>query len=668
MSSNQPKKDQTQKRENQKGERRNKDNKQGKQRRHTEPQKPTVEKRTTNSIVLSTKDGSAPLQITKQSDATPAPMVQVVKPDLPKIDLVMSPEAIKLSQQRRAAHTYSLEEMKARRHNKELSNPDELMNIFQFHAELQLYKRFMINGSSKRRSQVQSAHAPVYQHRINSILLQFNVNTFQSVFNELCSLGINSDVFVLSFVNVVFKHAVLNPPLAALFSLLAHHMIYVMKGTQYADKMRNMFLERCNESFVVPKEDTDKSTMILLYGIVTFAGHMIRDEVVKSDLLGQWSSQLLKSGIPVCLRLLIDLLLAGGAAIIKGHENILKQLEEKMNSISDVNIRDPYKKLLDLVKVTEPPKVTMQKELKEPSMKQSPSIDTSLDGEYKKLFKRSDSIPVDLEYFQDEADEDQDNIDGAVMTFFLSTNVDNFITLFQDLGYNNSIDSAKELLLALSRQNEANQLVVAELAVELIKQKFFEADTIKAAMREVATENKEDEKVGICIAHIFALLVNEQFASFDDFAPIFHEMDSIYKAVIPRFLFSISEMRGDIANDMAESEFWSQLKFIEDAEDNLDRVEILNLWEVIEFYPQFDAYERVAKAKSADDAAKAISEFAEKVSDVAQYVNLAIEALTHLPADQGKAAVAKAKAFFNKNKNAVDQAVKAHGDKAAALF
>ncbi|EAX90426.1 hypothetical protein TVAG_221460 [Trichomonas vaginalis G3] len=667
MSSNQPRKDQGQKRDNQKNDRRNQ-GRNGKPRRNTDPPKPTIEKRSENSIVLSTKEGSIQIQPAKAAEQQPhLANVQITKPEHPKIELTLSPEAAKLSQQRRAAHTYSIEEIKARRHNNELTNPDELMNVFQFHAELQLYKRFMNNASSRRRSQVQQADAPVYQHRINNILLQFNVNTFQTVFNELCSLGINSDVFVLSFVNVVFKHAVLNPPLAALFSLLAHHMIYVMKGTSYADKMRNMFLERCNESFVVPKEDTDKSTMILLYGIVTFAGHMIRDEVVKSELLGQWSSSLLKSGINVCLRLLIDLLLAGGASVIKEQETIIKQLDEKMKGVTDQSLKDSYAKLLDLVKVTESAKVTMQKELKDPNMKHSPSVDTSLNGEYKKLFKRSDSIPVDLDYFQDDMEE-KDNIDGAVETFFLSTNIANFITMFNELGFKNDLESAKELLRAIGRQTEANQLVVAELAASLIQKNYFEQEMIKSAMTELAAEGKDDEKMGVCLAHIFALLVKEQFVSFDDFVQIFHEMSNIYKVVIPRFLFSISEIRGDIATDIAESEFWSQLKFVEDAEDNLDRADILNLWEVTEFFPQYDAFERIAKAKNGEEAAKIVQDFAEKVPDVNQYIHLVIEGLTQLPPQEGKNAAAKLKGYFGKNKNAVDQAVASIGDKAKALF
>lgn len=667
MSSNQPRKDQGQKRDNQKNDRRNQ-GRNGKPRRNTDPPKPTIEKRSENSIVLSTKEGSIQIQPAKAAEQQPhLANVQITKPEHPKIELTLSPEAAKLSQQRRAAHTYSIEEIKARRHNNELTNPDELMNVFQFHAELQLYKRFMNNASSRRRSQVQQADAPVYQHRINNILLQFNVNTFQTVFNELCSLGINSDVFVLSFVNVVFKHAVLNPPLAALFSLLAHHMIYVMKGTSYADKMRNMFLERCNESFVVPKEDTDKSTMILLYGIVTFAGHMIRDEVVKSELLGQWSSSLLKSGINVCLRLLIDLLLAGGASVIKEQETIIKQLDEKMKGVTDQSLKDSYAKLLDLVKVTESAKVTMQKELKDPNMKHSPSVDTSLNGEYKKLFKRSDSIPVDLDYFQDDMEE-KDNIDGAVETFFLSTNIANFITMFNELGFKNDLESAKELLRAIGRQTEANQLVVAELAASLIQKNYFEQEMIKSAMTELAAEGKDDEKMGVCLAHIFALLVKEQFVSFDDFVQIFHEMSNIYKVVIPRFLFSISEIRGDIATDIAESEFWSQLKFVEDAEDNLDRADILNLWEVTEFFPQYDAFERIAKAKNGEEAAKIVQDFAEKVPDMNQYIHLVIEGLTQLPPQEGKNAAAKLKGYFGKNKNAVDQAVASIGDKAKALF
>ena len=607
---------------------------------------------------------SSPPSKPQPQQVAPQPKVDIKKPVHQGINLELSPEAIQMQKQRKIARTFTVEEMKAKRHNREITE----QSVFQFHAELQLYKRFMINGGQRRRAQIQMTDAPVLQHRINTLLLRFNVNTFQSIFNEICSLGINSDVFVLSFVNVVFKQAVLNPPLAVIFSLLARNIIYVQKHTRFAERMRSLFRERCTESFVVPKPDTDRSTMILLYGIVTFAGHMIRDEVVKPDLLTDWSNQLLKANTSVSLRLLIDLLLAGGIAIFKGQDQIINELTEKMKAVTDKSVQDHFAKLTELIKLSEPVQNTIKKELSDAAIAHSPSMDTSLDGEYKKLFKKSESIPASLQDLAEGLDEDEDTIEGAVSTYFLSTSSTNFITTIESLGYKaNSVETAIALLKAIIAQPEQNHVVVTQLAVELIKKSFYDADTLKNAMKTICKESPEDDKIGCAFARIFAILVNDEYATFDEFESMFADMKGIWKYVVPKFLFEIEDMKGEINDELTESEFWHTLKFV-DEPDTADKLTVLDLWQITNFFPEYEAISKIDKIKSGAEIAKAVNELLQTITDKDLFVLLLIEYLIQLPEAEGKAAVKGLMQFFGRNQVAINAAIAKLGEKAKVLF
>ena len=620
-----------------------------------------IEKKATTGLTMDNMTLPTPV---KPEASQPAPKVEIKKPVHQGFTLEMSPEALEVQKQRKIARTFTIEEMKAQRHNKETTG----QAIFQFHAELQLYKRFMINGGQRRRAQIQMSEAPVLQHRINSLLLRFNVNTFQSVFNEICSLGINSDVFVLSFVNVVFKQAVLNPPLAVIFSLLAKNIIYVQKHTRFAEKMKSLFRERCTESFVVPKAETDKSTVMLLLGIVQFAGHMIRDEVVKPDLLTEWSKQLLAANTTVSLRLLIDLLLAGGIAIFKGHEAMLQELADKMKDVKDEQLIEHYSKLTDLIKLSEPVSKTITKELSDAAIAHSPSMDTSLDGEYKKLFKKSESIPASLQDLAEGLDEDEDTIEGAVSTYFLSTNAYNFITTIESLGYKaQSIETAIELLKAIISQPEQNHIVVTQLAVELIKKKFYDAQILKDAMKSISKENPEDEKIGDVFARIFAILVHDEYATFDEFETMFDDMKNIWKYIVPKFLFEIENMKGEISDDLNDSDFWHSIKFI-DEPDTADKVTVLGLWNIINFFPEYEAISKLEDQKSGAEIAKICNGLLETITDKPLFIHLLLEFLIEIPEAEGKIAISGLKQFLDKNKQATNEEAAKLGEKAQALL
>ena len=622
----------------------------------------SIQKTPKANIEITTAGGESIVGQKPEVPKQEGPVVQIVKPAHAGFTLEMSPEAIQAQKQRKISHTYTLEEMKARKTKAEISET----SVFQFHAELQLYKRFMINGGSKRRAQVQMADAPVLQHRINTILSKFNVTTFTSVLNEICSLGINSDVFVLSFVNVVFKQAVLNPPLALIFSLLAKNVIYVQKHTRFAEKMKNLFLERCKESFVVPKADTDKGTVNLLLGIVTIAGNMIRHEVVKADLLEEWSKELLAANSNVALRLLIDFLSAVDEEV-KGHEAIVKEIGERMKNVNDEQLNEKYNRIVCFIKAEEPDVDLIQKELHNPIMTHSPSMDTSLDGQYRKLFKKSESIPASLADLAEGIDEDDETIDGAVSTYFLSTNASNFVTTIEGLGLQKgTVEAAIELLKAIIRQPEANQLVVTQLAAELINQGFYDLEVLKNAIKSIEHESPEDEKACDVFARIFAILVNDKLLTFDDFDDLFKEMEANWKYIVPKFLFEIENLKGEINEDIEESEYWSTLKFTNGV-DTPDKVTILGLWNILNMFPEYEAFAKLEEQKTGEDFVKTALPILETIKQKSFY-KLLLEAVLELPeAEQGKA-IDGLKQIINKNKAAFNEAAEQVGDKAKALL
>jgi hypothetical protein len=100
--------------------------------------------------------------------------------------------------------TYTVDELKSRRHDGELATPA----VFEYYVALQSYRRFV---SRQPKSLLVQADLKVLQHRLNAICLQLTPFSFSRVFQEILSLGVTSDRLVLSFVNVVFKQAVLNP-------------------------------------------------------------------------------------------------------------------------------------------------------------------------------------------------------------------------------------------------------------------------------------------------------------------------------------------------------------------------------------------------------------------------------------------------------------------------
>jgi hypothetical protein len=340
-----------------------------------------------------------------------------------------------------------------------------------------------------------------------------------------------------------------------------------------------------------------------------------------------------------------------------------------MKSVTDEQLNEKYNRIICFIKDSAEEAIMdlIQKELHNPIMTHSPSIDTSLDGQYKKLFKKSESIPASLADLAEGIDEDDDTIDGAVSTYFLSTNASNFVTTIESLGYKKgTIEAAIDLLKAIIRQPDQNQLVVTQLAEELINQGFYDLEILKNAIKTIEHESPEDEKAGDVFARIFAILVNDKLVSFDDFEDLFKEMIPIWKYVVPKFLFEIENLKGEISSDIEESEFWSTLKFT-GADDTADKVTILSLWGIINFFPEYEAFEKLEEPKTGAEFVKVALQILESIKEKSFY-KLLLEAVLELPeAEQGNA-INGLKQVINKNKAAFNEAAAQVGDKAKALL
>ena len=535
--------------------------------------------------------------------AEPNHKLQVSQPKRDPVSLQISPETQQQLLLRKQEHTYTIEQLKAKRHTRELTAP----SVFQFYAELQLFRRFITQNHINRG--VKQSDMPVLQHRINQILSSFNVDTFQNVFNLIMALGTDSEVFVLSYVNVVFKQAVLNPNIALLFSMLSVNISYVMKHTNYAKRMRELFLERCKESFYIPKEETDKGTMVLLQGIVTFAGNLLRDGMLPHQLLYEWTKNLMKSGTKNSLMMLINLLNEAGTGIMNLCPDILEELKEKMKSATDKELLDCYARLNDTIQSAIPPAEQIDRELHNPEMKHSPSMDHTLDGKYTTLFKRSSSIPLELDALADE-ENDENEIASVVTNYLYNSNLSEAVDKLGQLGYNkNELRTAVDLLRAVVEQPANRLLVISELVVDLLYQDFYSVELLKQAFQDVAKEHPDDVECGKKLVLIFAQLLSKEVVTFDDFEPLFENMKGIWTSIIPSFFQETDKLLGVFAIDeMKENDFWRQAKFIE-SNDIAEILTKMHEMDILDFYPQYKVaynFREQVLAKNDEKASNAV--------------------------------------------------------------
>ena len=544
---------------------------------------------TQGSISVDKQKGNAPvIQFATRQQPPPPRTVSATVPAGPTVerpnrhasDTVLH-DVQQARLEKKLAHTYTVDRLRQLRHDRELASNA----VFQFHAEIQLYRRYI--ADSRRKRQVQQLDMPVLQHRIHAILLQLNVVTYQQVFNEILSLDVTSDVFVLSFVNVVFKQAVLNPSLALLYAMLSQNVMYVMKDTPYAANLKGLFRERCDEAFVVPKADTDKGTLILLRGVVIFAGHLLRQQMLDVRVLTDWENRLMQSGTVSSLGLALNLFLASGAVVAKNHQNVVDRLSEKVKAAKEAELEEPFKALQDMMHEGVETKEQNEKELMSPEMKKSPSVDKELGGKYGSLFKKSSSIPVDLSQLAG-ADDEEESMSSLVKQYFFNPEILEFLEGLERLNYKKGDGRvALDLLRAIVEQSSQNIMVVWQLIGELWRNGFYSEDELKDSLKTVATEAAGDQEKGRKLALIYAQLVNTELLTLDDFEELFAPLRSVWKVVIHTLFIQMDQLRGEWIDDILDSEFWRNAQFL-GVDSMPEKLARLQEWELLSFLPQYE--------------------------------------------------------------------------------
>jgi len=516
-------------------------------------------------------------------NSTASPNIVVQRANMSEMKIQIRPEVEESKKRRKLEHTYTIEYLKS--FNRQQTLPTEA--VFQYHAELQLFKRNM----TSRRSHTAPANLAVIQQRINQILLHFNSRTYTQVFNEILSIGIFNEGFVLSFVNVLFKQAVLNPDLALLFAQLAKEVAYVLKSSRSSKRLKDLLKDRCLESFAVPTVEASSNvngSEILQTGIVTFAGSMARISLIPASFVTDMLKRLIQAGTKSSIDLAVSLAKAGGSVIshelIDQVDSLAEKATGKVRIVSEV--------------------VTMQSETGSinrdiSKMTHSPSIDHALDSEYPKLFKRSDSIPQELNSL---ALDDEDTVEAAVQNFLYDHegNLDIVEEKLVKAGLTKgNAESAKRVFEAIALQSEDAVTVVADLAVEMYRRGFYDGEMVKQALEMVVSSNAGDVKKLKIFAKIFALFLNEDEVSFDDFEPLFKAAANNWKDVIPSMMASVDEIRGAWTDEMLESEFFKECKFVVNCSTIKEKINELRKLDVLNYFPHFyiaDIYAgRIAK-------------------------------------------------------------------------
>ncbi|OHT09453.1 hypothetical protein TRFO_04508 [Tritrichomonas foetus] len=203
------------------------------------------------------------------------------------------------------------------------------------------------------------------------------------------------------------------------------------------------------------------------------------------------------------------------------------------------------------------------------------------------LFSRSDSLPVSLSSFAKKTSTMEDLIliyvqNPGTSEFAKSLNDNNFMK--------NSQRTAFELLSAICSVVDENDLPnVADLVNDMLLYRYYSENQLKVAFSNVANENHDNIEFGKTLMYIYALLITKEVFTFDDFKEMFSSMKNIWPAIIPYLFCEIDNMLGSWVDDLAESEFWSNLEFFDaDERSVLKLMETLNAWRILDIFPEYD--------------------------------------------------------------------------------
>jgi hypothetical protein len=381
-------------------------------------------------------------------------------------------------------------------------------------------------------------------------------------------------------------------------------------------------------------------------------------------LLSKWSTGLLQSGTSTSLELLIQFLIAGGAELAATTPGILERLQIQVEATADPTLIQSHRSLTELVGGGIPSAEQNEKELQDEGLKQSPSIDRELSAQYGTLFKRSSSVPLELSEMGDV--NDGQTVAAAVSQYSYSQDLHELLNELKRLGYREGdTQAAIDLLRAVVEMPVDRQMVASPVVLDVFRAGFYNEEEVRAAVRAVAAECGAEPAKARKLVRIFAKLVAEEVAAFDHFEELFASLKPIWGGIIPEFLEQLDQIRGEWIDDIMESEFWRNAKFL-GVESIFEKLEKLKEWEIVGFLPKYEIVSLFADS-SREGKMDPDLLFQEDLGvDQKEIAPLIFEILTGIGEIPSGAAPAL-KRWFQKHKDIVGQLAERFGEAGARI-
>jgi hypothetical protein len=264
----------------------------------------------------------------------------------------------------------------------------------------------------------------------------------------------------------------------------------------------------------------------------------------------------------------------------------LSALQTQVQNSGDESLIAAHASLAKLVGVPIPAAEQNERELQEEGLRQSPSIDRELSAQYGTLFKRSTSIPLELaEMGEVPAGE---TVAAGVSQYAFTQDLQALLTELKRLGYREGdVQVAVDLLKAVVEMPADRQMVAAPCVLDVLRAGYYGEDEVRAAVRTVAAECTAEPTKARKLVRVFAQLVAGEVASFDHFEELFEPLKNGWGGIIPEFLEQLDQIRGEWIDDIMESEFWRNAKFL-GVESIFEKLDKLKEWEMVGFLPQYE--------------------------------------------------------------------------------
>jgi hypothetical protein len=131
------------------------------------------------------------------------------------------------------------------------------------------------------------------------------------------------------------------------------------------------------------------------------------------------------------------------------------------------------------------------------------------------------------------------------------------------------------------------QVVAAPCVVDLLRTGYYGEAEVYAGLKSVAAESVSEGAKARKLVRIFAQLTAHEIASFDQFEELFEPLRAEWRGIVPEFLEQLDQLRGEWIDDILESEFWRNAKFL-GVESIFDKIAKLKEWEMVGFLPQYE--------------------------------------------------------------------------------